>query len=302
MSSYAWPPSEISSSDAVISLNGLTGAINLIGGSNIEISLPGNDIMITALASGGGNEIQYNSGEGNFAGNANLTWDGSTLFATNLSTLNSMGGIGTQQLNLPSQGTSNILWGANSHNVTWLIGSDMGTDQTWTWAGNGPGINGGVFMMDSSNHQSFLALTTASNDYLGGDGTFHSIPTFSNPGLSTVLGVSADAGAQGITNVGVIVPNNDNTIDFGGSSNRFRNAFIVNFFDNQSVSGLTILDSDRTLNTTTAAVAALAWGNPSFLNIYSGANASPPGDTTTPVAWLDVQIAGGNLYKIALYQ
>jgi len=69
---------------AVTSLNGLTGAINLIEGSNITITVVGNDIEIAASGGGGGTpggadtNVQYNDG-GSFGGDSNFTWDKNNL-------------------------------------------------------------------------------------------------------------------------------------------------------------------------------------------------------------------------------
>lgn len=125
----------------------------------------------------------------------------------------------TTGLNLPNQGTSHIRWQGNSHRVDWVLGTNSGSDQTWTWPGDYG--SGGVFQIDNAGNITIGAVAT--------------------PALGPVLDAGNDAGGRNIINTGDIYPASDNVYASGGSMNRWSFVY-ANFFvgDGSGLTGIPV--------------------------------------------------------------
>ena len=265
---YASYPVEGGGGSGVTSLNSLTGALSLVGGTGISVIPSGSNITIASTATpvvpGGANtDIQFNS-SGTFGGSANMTWDGTNITLSNNSAVNFTNygsvGMGSQFGRVAINAANAVETNASSIQFTGPVGVIFGSTGSVLELVS---QNGNVQVRTPSN-ASFLELfgTGGASTGLQFDGGTSGHMTFKVPATVTTYGVILPAaqGTGALTNDGA---GNLSWASSGSGANTALSNLTSPTAVNQSLgdsSGVTSADlTARALFTTSGSIVTVRW-------------------------------------------
>ena len=176
------------SSAGVSSLNTLTGAVTITGGTNVTLNTVGNNIEINAAGGGGTpsaplNSVQFNNNSA-FGGSGDFKYNDSTKVLTigdqdiNRGIISIAGGSsGAGELRLGDPGTS-------GGTVTLKGGNDHAASYTIKLPDDGPSANNKILESDASGNLTWINTPTGTT-YSAGTGLSLSGTTFANTDLGS---------------------------------------------------------------------------------------------------------------------